>query len=42
VAGRTGTGAVLGSKNVKALAFHGAQRRPHADSKGISAVPGKC
>ena len=27
-AGRTGMGAVLGSKNIKALAFHGSARRP--------------
>jgi aldehyde:ferredoxin oxidoreductase len=29
-AGRTGTGAVLGSKKIKALCFHGQQRRPMA------------
>ncbi|MCU0579566.1 MAG: aldehyde:ferredoxin oxidoreductase, partial [Desulfobacterota bacterium] len=29
-AGRTGTGAVLGSKKIKALCFHGQQRRPFA------------
>jgi aldehyde:ferredoxin oxidoreductase len=29
-AGRTGTGAVMGSKKIKALCFHGTQRRPMA------------
>ena len=36
-AGRCGMGAVLGSKRVKALAFHGRQKRPVADPKGLSA-----
>jgi len=36
-AGRCGMGAVLGSKRVKALAFHGRQSRPVADPEGLSA-----
>jgi aldehyde:ferredoxin oxidoreductase len=36
-AGRTGVGAVLGAKNVKALAFHGEKRRPVADPEGLAA-----
>lgn len=35
VAGRTGMGAVLGSKKVKAIAFHGNEVRPFADPKGL-------
>ncbi|MCP4687435.1 MAG: aldehyde:ferredoxin oxidoreductase, partial [Desulfobacterales bacterium] len=35
MAGRTGMGAVLGSKKVKALALHGNQARPLADPDGI-------
>ncbi len=34
-AGRTGMGAVLGSKKVKALVFHGSRSRPVADAEGI-------
>jgi aldehyde:ferredoxin oxidoreductase len=30
-AGRTGTGAVMGSKRIKAIAFRGGRRREHAD-----------
>jgi len=33
--GRTGMGAVLGSKKLKAIAFHGQQARPVADPKGL-------
>lgn len=33
--GRTGMGAVLGSKKVKAIAFHGKQRRPFKDPEGL-------
>jgi len=36
-AGRCGMGAVLGSKRVKALAFHGRQSRPVADPVGLKA-----
>jgi aldehyde:ferredoxin oxidoreductase len=36
-AGRTGTGAVLGSKKIKALCFHGQQRRPFAFPEEIQA-----
>jgi aldehyde:ferredoxin oxidoreductase len=36
-AGRTGVGAVLGAKNVKALAFHGEQQRQVADADGLDA-----
>jgi len=36
-AGRTGVGAVLGAKNVKALAFHGEQQRETADPDGVDA-----
>ena len=36
-AGRTGMGAVLGAKRVKAIAFHGNQRRPLADSEAVRA-----
>lgn len=36
-AGRTGTGAVLGSKKIKALCFHGQQRRPFAFHEEIQA-----
>ena len=35
--GRTGMGAVLGSKKLKAIAFHGQQARPVADSEGLKA-----
>jgi aldehyde:ferredoxin oxidoreductase len=35
--GRTGMGAVLGSKKVKAIAFHGQQTRPFADPEGLKA-----
>jgi len=34
-AGRSGMGAVLGSKKVKALVFHGSRSRPMADAEGI-------
>ncbi|RLB17351.1 MAG: aldehyde:ferredoxin oxidoreductase [Deltaproteobacteria bacterium] len=34
-AGRTGVGAVLGAKNVKALVFYGEQRRQVADPEGL-------
>lgn len=37
VAGRTGMGAVLGSKKIKAVVFHGAQKRPFADPQGLKA-----
>jgi aldehyde:ferredoxin oxidoreductase len=37
VAGRTGMGAVLGSKKIKAVVFHGTQRRPFADPQGLKA-----
>jgi aldehyde:ferredoxin oxidoreductase len=33
--GRTGVGAVMGSKNVKAIVFHGKKRRPVADAGAI-------
>jgi len=36
-AGRTGVGAVLGSKKVKALAFHGNRRREVYDPEGLDA-----
>lgn len=36
-AGRTGVGAVLGAKNVKALAFHGERQREMADPDGVKA-----
>lgn len=36
-AGRTGVGAVLGSKKIKGLAFHGDQRRMLADPEGTKA-----
>jgi len=36
-AGRTGMGAVLGSKKIKGLAFRGEQRRSFADPEGIKA-----
>jgi aldehyde:ferredoxin oxidoreductase len=35
VSGRTGMGAVLGSKKVKAIAFHGGRSRPHADPAAL-------
>jgi aldehyde:ferredoxin oxidoreductase len=37
VSGRTGMGAVLGSKKIKALVFHGSRRRPFADPDGLKA-----
>jgi aldehyde:ferredoxin oxidoreductase len=37
VCGRTGMGAVLGSKKIKAIVFHGSQRRPFADPAGLKA-----
>ena len=36
--GRTGLGAVMGSKNLKAIAVRGSQRPPVADAKGVKAV----
>ena len=36
-AGRTGTGAVFGSKNLKAVVFHGDKKRTWADPEGIKA-----
>ncbi len=36
--GRTGLGAVMGSKNLKAIAVRGTQRPPVADSKGVKAI----
>ncbi|MFW9916598.1 MAG: aldehyde ferredoxin oxidoreductase family protein [Candidatus Thorarchaeota archaeon] len=36
-AGRCGMGAVLGSKKIKAVAFHGEEKRPFADPKGMKA-----
>ena len=35
VCGRTGMGAVLGSKKIKAVVFHGSQKRPFADPEGL-------
>ncbi len=37
VCGRTGMGAVLGSKKIKAVVFHGSQKRPFADPEGLKA-----
>lgn len=37
VCGRTGVGAVLGAKRIKALAFHGSRGRPFADPDGLKA-----
>ncbi len=37
VAGRTGMGAVFGSKKLKAVSFYGEQRREYADPDGIKA-----
>lgn len=37
VCGRTGMGAVLGAKKIKALAFHGELARPFADPQGLKA-----
>ena len=34
-AGRTGMGAVLGSKKIKGIAFHGQMSRPFADPEGL-------
>ncbi len=36
-AGRCGMGAVLGSKKIKGIAFHGSQKRPVADPEGLKA-----
>jgi aldehyde:ferredoxin oxidoreductase len=36
--GRTGLGAVMGSKNLKAIAVRGSQRPPMADPKGVKGV----
>jgi aldehyde:ferredoxin oxidoreductase len=35
VCGRTGMGAVLGSKKIKAVVFHGSRKRPFADPQGL-------
>ena len=35
VCGRTGMGALLGSKKIKAVVFHGSQKRPFADPDGL-------
>lgn len=40
-AGRCGMGAVLGSKKIKAIAFHGRNQRPFADPQGIKAYSRK-
>jgi aldehyde:ferredoxin oxidoreductase len=37
VCGRTGMGAVLGSKKIKAVVFHGSRKRPFADPEGLKA-----
>jgi len=37
VCGRTGMGAVLGSKKIKAVVFHGNRKRPFADPDGLKA-----
>ncbi|MCB0054800.1 MAG: hypothetical protein KDE24_35225, partial [Caldilinea sp.] len=37
-AGRTGLGAVMGAKNLKAIAVRGTQRPTYADPKGVKAV----
>ena len=37
VAGRTGMGAILGAKKIKAVVFRGARTRPFADPDGIKA-----
>lgn len=37
VCGRTGMGAVLGAKKIKAIVFHGNQRRSFADPAGLKA-----
>ena len=37
-AGRGGSGAVLGSKNIKAIAVRGSQRTDYADPKGVTAL----
>ena len=39
VCGRTGMGAVLGSKKIKAIVFHGGQKRPFADRKALKPMP---
>ena len=39
--GRTGLGAVMGSKNLKAIAVRGTQRPPVADPKGVKACGGR-
>jgi aldehyde:ferredoxin oxidoreductase len=36
--GRTGLGAVMGSKNLKAVAVRGSQRPPVADAKGVKGI----
>lgn len=37
VSGRTGMGAVLGAKKIKAVVFHGSRQRPFADPDGLKA-----
>jgi aldehyde:ferredoxin oxidoreductase len=37
-AGRTGTGAVMGAKNLKAILFHGDRRRPLHDETAVRAM----
>jgi aldehyde:ferredoxin oxidoreductase len=37
VSGRTGMGAVLGAKKIKAVVFHGSRKRPFADPDGLKA-----
>ena len=37
VCGRTGMGAVLGSKKIKAVVFHGSRKRAFADPEGLKA-----
>jgi aldehyde:ferredoxin oxidoreductase len=37
-AGRTGTGAVMGAKNLKAILFHGDRRRPLYDETAVRAM----
>lgn len=40
-AGRTGAGAVMGSKNLKALVYRGQAKRPLADAEGVEAYAKK-
>ncbi len=41
VCGRTGMGAVLGSKKIKAVVFHGSRKRPFADPEGLKDYAGE-